>query len=106
MIAYVINLFDRTDRWAQVESQKSRLGIEIIRVDAVSISSDLMQTEKFAAPGVAATWKSHQKAMAKFLESNNDYCLILEDDFKVLRPNRFDYENYMQLLKLDFLQLG
>jgi hypothetical protein len=106
MQAYVINLLDRSDRWAQAISQQTLLGYKINRLDAVSINSNSLVGEIFTASGVAATWKSHQKAMSQFLETQEAFSLVLEDDFDVIGKISIDLEQLMLKLDLDFLQLG
>lgn len=104
MKAFVINLESRDDRWHEVLSQESLLGFQIERVKAVT-TKDVTGLEFVTAP-VHATWLSHQKAMNRFLESGEEYGLILEDDF-ALRNNwvRFNLDEYKSL-DFDFLQIG
>lgn len=102
--AYVINLKSRSDRWKSVEKQTQSLGIPLIRVDAVS--KDEVLAEPFVTPAVAAAWFSHKKAMSLFLETQDEYALILEDDFVLQdRWSEFDFSKY-QSLEIDFLQIG
>ena len=102
--AYVINLKSRSDRWKSVEKQTQSLGIPLIRVDAVS--KDEVLAEPFVTPAVAAAWFSHKKAMSLFLETQDEYALILEDDFVLQdRWSNFDFSKY-QSLDIDFLQIG
>lgn len=105
MHAYVINLESRVDRWNSVESQASSLRIPIRRVEAININS-LTPDDCYVAPGVAATWKSHQKAMLTFLESKDEYALILEDDFLVTKSWNLDLLNLALRTNPDFFQLG
>jgi GR25 family glycosyltransferase involved in LPS biosynthesis len=83
MNAYVINLANRPDRWQSVMHQREDLGLSIVRVEAFSTDELNLTSERYVAPGVAATWKSHQLAMKTFLETGDDYGLILEDDFQL-----------------------
>lgn len=105
MRAYVINLQERVDRWQSVLDQSERLGIPLVRVNAFG-KSDLPPEEVYVAAGVAATWKSHQKAMRIFLESGDDYGLILEDDF-LLTPS-WDVSKLDAIAQVspDFFQIG
>ncbi len=105
MNAYVINLAARVDRWESVVSQSSALMLPINRVEAVRMDS-LLETELYVAPGVAATWKSHQFAMAKFLESNDQFALILEDDFLITKKWNLEQLKMALDLQPDFFQLG
>jgi GR25 family glycosyltransferase involved in LPS biosynthesis len=109
MKAYVINLSDRTDRWDSVLAQTDSLGFEIVRVEAVKMSDIDPKIERYAAPGVAATWASHKLAMELFLNTDEEFALILEDDF--LLTNRWQefslkLDGFLKALHIDFLQLG
>jgi len=104
---YVINLEQRTDRWASVVSESLKNNLEVTRVDAVV--ADLMGTSEcvYMPPGVVATWKSHQAAFRKFLSTSDPFCLILEDDFVIPKMTRKltmalkeGYKNF------DFIQIG
>jgi len=104
--AYVINLKERPDRWKSVEMQRSLLKVPIIRVEAVDQNFLSEKEVRFAAKGVAATWLSHKKAAEKFLETNLNYALILEDDFHL--SQNFEIPSLKILLGIDadFVQLG
>ena len=106
MTAYVINLAQRTDRWLEVESQRSTLGVPIHRVEA--IDQDLIQLSslRFAAKGVAATWLSHQKAASEFLKTNASFAMILEDDFVLLSNFKIPSMELLAELGADFVQIG
>jgi GR25 family glycosyltransferase involved in LPS biosynthesis len=81
---FVINLDDRRDRWHDASSQFLKFPFEIKRVSATKCS-DIETEERFVPCGVAATWRSHQRAMQAHLESEALHGLILEDDFVVNR---------------------
>jgi GR25 family glycosyltransferase involved in LPS biosynthesis len=68
--------------------------------------NSLTPDDCYVAPGVAATWKSHQKAMSAFLESEDQYALILEDDFLVTKSWSLDLLNSALSTNPDFFQLG
>lgn len=104
--AYVINLANRTDRWKSVMLQGDDLGLNILRIEAVTTSDVNIASEQYVAPGVAATWKSHQLAMKTFLESDDKYGLILEDDFLLSKSwKEFNFE-IVEHVQADFLQIG
>jgi len=105
VLAYVINLQSRVDRWTSATSQASDLRIPIQRVEAIS-TVNLSKDEVFVAPGVAATWKSHQLAMLNFLKSDEEYAMILEDDFSVTRSWNLEVLNSVVSTNPDFFQLG
>ena len=79
---FVINLDSREDRWRDSSSQFSKLPFEVDRVSAV-IAGEIEREEPFVPGGVAATWRSHQKAMRAHLKSEAEFGFILEDDFLV-----------------------
>lgn len=81
---FVINLDSREDRWRDSTSQFSKLPFEVERVSAV-VAREIERDEPYVPGGVAATWRSHQKAMRAHLQSGADFGFILEDDFVVSR---------------------
>lgn len=106
MRAYVVNLNDRGDRWNSVLSQQNLLGLEIVRVEAVSKIQITESEEPFVAPGVSATWKSHQKAMRLFLDSDEEFGLIMEDDFLIKGNFNRHFAHIRKYEDFDFIQLG
>lgn len=102
----MINLASRSDRWDSVVSQLASLGMEIVRIDAQPISNISAKKVPYVTPGVAATWQSHQLAMKTFLESGEDYGLILEDDFLLRKSYQDILRKFEKLPKYDFIQLG
>jgi GR25 family glycosyltransferase involved in LPS biosynthesis len=106
LTAYVINLARRTDRWHDVECQKSTLGVSIIRVEAVDQDLKELSDLPYVAKGVAATWLSHQKAAAEFLKTDSEFAIILEDDFLLLRKFKVPSIDLLTHLGADFVQLG
>lgn len=106
MKAYVINLSSRSDRWESVLQQRENLGIEVVRVEAVTTSGLDSSVERYVAPGVSATWASHKLAMRIFLESGEKFGLIMEDDF-FLTKHWSDFDHSLpEQYSIDFLQLG
>jgi GR25 family glycosyltransferase involved in LPS biosynthesis len=105
MRAYVINLSSRPDRWDSVELQAKRLQLPIVRIEAVEMKT-LKNQDLYVADGVAATWQSHQLAMSVFLETGENYGVILEDDFSIARGwSRECLERAIEV-NPDFFQLG
>jgi hypothetical protein len=104
--AYVINLKSRDDRWASVLQQSEKLGLPITRIEAVSKGDLDVTSPTFVASGVAATWKSHQLAMATFLETSDEYGLIMEDDFLLTRSWNASRISRVIELGTDFFQFG
>jgi hypothetical protein len=85
-------------------AQKSILSLEIHRVPAISIESVVVSP--YVAKVIAATWQSHQKAMKMFLESSEEYALIMEDDFVLSNRWALDRMQLSHTLGADFLQVG
>ncbi len=104
MRAYVINLDSRIDRWSEVHAQRDRLGVDIHRVSAVSVKSVVVSP--LVTPVIAATWQSHQKAMSQFLETEEKYALIMEDDFVLSSRWNQELIHLGLALNADFFQLG
>lgn len=105
MHAYVINLRNRPDRWDSVLVQSSKLQLPIVRIDAVEMKT-LDGQELYVANGVAATWQSHQLAMSIFLESGEEYGVILEDDFLITKYWSPQSLGLAIQVDPDFFQLG
>jgi len=106
LTAYVINLAHRTDRWHDVECQRSSLGVSVIRVEAIDQDLKKLSDLPYAAKGVAATWLSHQKAAAEFLKTDAEFAIILEDDFLLSRKFKVPSTELLTNLGADFVQLG
>jgi GR25 family glycosyltransferase involved in LPS biosynthesis len=106
MTAFVINLMVRSDRWRSVEKQRALLGIPIQRVEAINQDSVDPNSLQLAAKGVAATWLSHRKAAAEFLETDSNFGMILEDDFQLSSSFRIPSTQLLSELEADFVQLG
>ena len=106
-IAYLINLDRRPDRWLEFNSKASDLAMPVERFSAVDARS-LTVPGLHTPPVIAACWMSHQDVAKRFLESNAQYCLVLEDD--VALTNKTIQE--LNLLwkrdfrEIDLLQIG
>ena len=106
MIAFVINLDSRKDRWDSVLNQIDLLSMPLHRISAVTTDQLSGRDVQYAAPGVAATWLSHKKAALEFLATDLEYALILEDDFQLVKPLEFPTIEWLRSNKVDFLQIG
>lgn len=103
----MINLVERPDRLKVISARLQRLGLSFEIVQAVPGSS-LPEGQHPCPPNVAACWLSHQQAAGKFLETNDQYALILEDDAEISegalsfikKPEAFIAS------KLDIFQMG
>jgi GR25 family glycosyltransferase involved in LPS biosynthesis len=75
---YVINLDERTDRWAECEIEFRKLDIDINEVNRFSAI-------RAGIHGLIGCAFSHAQALSRFLiESNAPHCMILEDDFHII----------------------
>ena len=102
---FVINLDSREDRWRDSYSQFSMLPFEVERVSAV-VAREIEKDEPYVPGGVAATWRSHQKAMMAFLQSDADFGFILEDDFLVTRDITRVLSKVISIGDFDLVQFG
>lgn len=84
MLILVINLARRPDRLALMRGQLDALGLEFERVDAVDgKAADLGPGTDLITPIERACAFSHRRAWARFLESGESHCLVMEDDVLV-----------------------
>lgn len=95
------------DRWQSVEEQISKFSLKVERVPAFE-SRDVLSNElEFVTSGVHAVWKSHMKCMQLLLQSSSTHALILEDDFKILKPKQlFSSLLRSEVRAYDVIQLG
>lgn len=103
---YLINLEDRKDRLLQSTEIARKFDFEFCRIDAISKSLLTEEDFKFASPEVVAAFRSHQKAFECFLDSDNEYALILEDDFKPRKRFSIPDSKFLESLNVDVFQLG
>jgi GR25 family glycosyltransferase involved in LPS biosynthesis len=81
MKIYLINLESRADRLANVISRVREIDSPIIRVSAITGEEVRnMGNPIFAPQNNVANWHSHMKVLRLFLDSKDEYCVILEDD--------------------------
>ena len=102
---YVINLAKDVDRWSSVLRESENLPFETHRVDAVNAKN--LPPHNLVSPGVNAAWLSHLKAMQTFLDSDQEFAFIAEDDFHI--ENRIKLMKMFESVKLedwDFIQFG
>lgn len=92
MYRCVINLDQSTDRWSALQPQFDRLGLEVERLSAV-LGRALPEEElqRWCAPsgfgylypltpGEVGCFLSHRKAWTRFLETDEVWCAVFEDD--------------------------
>ena len=102
--AYLINLEREIGRRRISLASWPFLEIELKVINAIDqVSLD----PAYVTPGVAAIWESHKKAMVEFLSSDEEYAIILEDDFQFSHVNGFQKAmNDALKAQVDFLQFG
>jgi len=96
--AYVINLDRAKERWSRIHRQLLDLGVPHTRVEAIdgndmalpaphvhALQFQVMHGRRLHGAEIGCYF-SHLLAMEQFLATEEDYCLILEDD-AVLSPN-------------------
>ena len=104
-VAYVINLDSEVKRWESCKSEALVLELNLHRVSAI-MANELNQSN-YVTNGVQAAWKSHSKALKLFLDSNAEFAYILEDDFKITRPDLIrDFMESEEYRKWDLIQFG
>jgi GR25 family glycosyltransferase involved in LPS biosynthesis len=78
---YLINLDNRPDRLTNVLRRVSELRLRITRVSAVTGEEvRKLGISNYAPENNVANWYSHMKILSIFLETDDEYCVILEDD--------------------------
>lgn len=102
---FLINLDNREDRLRDASAQFSKLPFEVERVGAV-LAVDVETDEPYVPGGVAATWRSHQKAMRAHMESGHKYGFILEDDFLVSGEISQVLSDVLEIGDFDLVQFG
>lgn len=111
MIA-IINLDEAKARFNDASRQLGEIQLEYIRVSAFDQSGITTEECRYVTKGIAAIWHSHVKAMRLFLDSSDDYAMIMEDDFKITNRKAFIksdsvfLENKLDLLQIGFLNTG
>jgi glycosyl transferase family 25 len=122
--AFVINLKQAVDRWAFLEPQLHDAAIEFTRVEAVDgklltfpmrevseLSYKLLHGRYLSRPEVGC-YLSHLKAIRLFLDTDLDYCLILEDDaalsprLKAVVNSAIKYGDDWDILRLSTVNSG
>ena len=101
---YVINLDNRPDRLISLAPEIEKIGLEVVRIPAIS-SNELDQSNyPFVSREVAACFLSHIKALETFIKSGDSYGLIVEDDFQVVKKLPISFSSIVG--GLNFLQIG
>jgi GR25 family glycosyltransferase involved in LPS biosynthesis len=102
------------DRKINTITRSRDIGINVEVVSAISASEIEEATEKpYALPAIVALWESHRKVWSLFLESEEEICLVLEDDViflggaaKLLLSANVFHSGHFDLLQIGFLGLS
>lgn len=107
LLAYLINLDRRPDRWTELQPKIDKLSFPIARFSAVDAIN--LRPENLRLPSaVAACWLSHQKIALNLLQNPAEHFLIMEDDVMLEETNIDSLNLLMQkdFSKIDLLQIG
>lgn len=117
MDIYLINLDRRPDRLAHVTQQLESLGMPFSRFPAIDGQRDdanlpdvshllfIVNQKKNPVRSEMACAASHIAVWKRFLDSDADYALVLEDDINI-HPDLSDVLKQVPALGLDFLNLS
>lgn len=87
------------------ESCKSQLfGWNYRFIPALDGRSKNKSNDGLVTAPVEAIWQSHNLALREFLATDSRYCLVLEDDFAIKNPKKF--ENLMSVLLVEDFDLA
>lgn len=106
---YLINVDSRTDRMSNVEQRFAEINLALTRISAITGTS---LTEEglnlITKPNTEANWRSIQKIFHIFLQTNEDYCFVFEDDVHFDPGFRDFYDNFHANFteEIDVLQFG
>ena len=91
---YYINLDHRTDRKREFLEEMKKLRIPDSQIERISG----IYVKEF---GILGCGLSHKKALERFYESGEPYCIIFEDDFRLTLDANF--ANFLGLQDLEVL---
>jgi GR25 family glycosyltransferase involved in LPS biosynthesis len=102
---YLINLDSRPDRLETSTKQLKNLGLFFQRISAIDGKN--IHGNSFLTSNVLACWQSHLLAYETFLGSGARYALILEDDFEICKPSKFEKNlRKWSSVEYDLVQIG
>jgi GR25 family glycosyltransferase involved in LPS biosynthesis len=105
LLILVVSLESATERKARVSAQLQNADFAF--VSAIDGKKDQSMGNRFVTAPVDAIWHSHKKAYKEFLSSNEEFCLILEDDFLITEPDSLIKSlKLLTKFKFDLFQLG
>ena len=101
--AYVINLDRDTEKWYYVKEKLSELGLDVQRIPGILYDGTERCQEVLELNSARPIWHpplakapmgcqaSHLRAVKTFLETGEEYCIILEDDITPIttEPKKF-----------------
>lgn len=105
LLILIVNLESEVSRRLQCSKQLQDLKHEFISaIDGRGLPKEAGQ---LVTPPVEAIWLSHLKALNSFLNSEYEYCLVLEDDFDLVSTE--ELRRNLRLVtkyQFDLVQLG
>lgn len=112
MKTYLINLASRPDRLETATTQLNYVDPNFVRIDGVFFSNPEKELTTLVTLGVKGCWESHKKCFIDFLDTNEKFALICEDDLEITHLDflneaiRWGIHNQVDLLQLGFLLQG
>jgi GR25 family glycosyltransferase involved in LPS biosynthesis len=104
---FVINVDSDTNRWDSCLEEEKNNGLTLTRIEACKPKERAGLVDNYVTEGVHAVWESHLKAYIELLNSEHNYCVVLEDDFHIKNLNSLT--KLVQNLNFndwDMIQLG
>lgn len=111
LLVFVINLDKRIERYERLVGELKSFDVQLQRIRAITpdtLTYSAKNIHGTTPDVVSACWESHKKALEMFLQSEEEICLILEDDAK-FKKTAFKILNCKdKLVNIDFdiLQIG
>lgn len=112
MRTYLINLASRPDRLQTASVQVNQLDPFFVRIDGVFFQASEPEQDKLVTHGVKGCWESHKKCYLDFLNSEEKFALICEDDLEISHLDslteaiKWGIHNQVDLVQLGFLLQG
>ena len=103
----LINLDSRPDRLIQSQIEADNFNFSFLRIPAVDISDIGQNQADFLSKPARACLKSHLKCYQELINSDFDFALVLEDDFKIKSGKKFKkVVTTPTWVDFDLIQLG
>lgn len=80
---FVINVDSDINRWNSCLNEAEVNGLTLTRIEACKPKEKARLSNDYVTEGVHAVWESHLKAYVELLNSEHNYCVVLEDDFHI-----------------------